>query len=216
MSSPVDPQLLRQMLQFAAQPKRAGEMLHTYAIVDAAQDWGFVVLCRQKYKLNPLTLFEGRAADAMSMVAPYLIRFDASTEFVEQWCERWGKNLGIFLISGADEMEMQKHARSVFLAEDETGQEYFFRYYDPRVLWPFIQSCTPAERKEFFGSCQAILCEMENSARILHIPSSLRESTRFYELGAQPLPPSPVPPPHFQTRPASVDSRRSGGQVRNR
>ncbi|WP_165698631.1 DUF4123 domain-containing protein [Bremerella volcania] len=209
MSDSVDPQLLRQMLQFAAQPERGNENLHTYAIVDAAQDWEFVVLCRQKFKLNPQMLFEGRAADAMMMVAPYLIQFDASTEFVEQWSQRWGKNLGIFLISSADETAMRKHARSIFLAEDESGQEYFFRFYDPRVVWPFLQGCTHVERKQFFGDCHCVLCELAGTSRILHVPRSVHQSTRYYELAAPSHPHGSLPSPHFQTRSPATPSRRA-------
>lgn len=192
------------MLQFASQPDRGTQKLHTYAIVDAAQDWEFVVRCRQQFKLNTQMLFEGRAADAMTMVAPYLIQFDVATEFVEQWCQRWGKNLGIFLFSGDDYPGMHKHARHIFLAEDESGQEYFFRFYDPRVIWPFVQGCTPVERTEFFGSCQSILCEMENTTQILHIPRSVQKSIRYYELATVTAPESPVPAPHFQSRPSSA------------
>lgn len=206
MSASVDPQLLRQMLEFACKPKRDDEKLLTYAIIDAAQDYEFVLKCRLQWKLNPQMLFEGRAADAMTMVAPYLVLFDPATEFVEQWCQRWGKNLGIFLISSADEAAMQKHARHVFIATDESGQEYFFRFYDPRVTWPFLQSCTPEERKEFFGVCESILCEFETPNQILHIPCSVHQSTRAYDLCPAKTPQTPIPAPHFQTRPSSVDS----------
>jgi hypothetical protein len=135
-----------------------------YVIVDAAQDYSPVVLLRDPLGKSPQSLFEGEAAAALAEVAPYVCPVELSGEFLDIWGERWGGNHGVLLASTADLQSLQKHLRSIFVVEDETGQEFFFRYYDPRVLRAYLPTCTAEEVREFFGPITSWCIEGEDPA----------------------------------------------------
>ena len=134
-----------------------GERL--YGIVDAAQDKELAFEARDRFKLPIRMFFQGEAAEYMDDVAPYLIPIDPESEYLESWAQRWGKNVGILLTSSADPQKLFRHLREIFVVKDEEGQEYFFRYYDPRVLRVFLPVCNADERDAFFGSVHCFLLE---------------------------------------------------------
>lgn len=76
--------------------------------------------------------------------------------------EWWGKNWGIFAQTQASLNEMRKHFRSLLTVYDETGKPLLFRYYDPRVFFTYLPTCTTAEIESFFGSVGYYLFESEN------------------------------------------------------
>lgn len=129
-----------------------------YGLVDSTQDfpWAFTSM-RQGYDL--VSLFHGELSRELIDVAPYFFAVRAGAPLMGRWAEARGKNLGILLDSAAPAEELFRHLREMFVARDATGQEYFFRYYDPRVLRAYLPSCTPAELAEFFGPIRAIVVE---------------------------------------------------------
>jgi hypothetical protein len=135
-----------------------------YVIVDAAQDYVPIVLLRDPLGKSPQTLFEGEAAAALAEVAPYVSPVELSGDFLEMWTERWGGNHGVMCTSTADLPALQKHLRSIFVVTDETEQEFFFRYYDPRVLRAYLPTCTTEELREFFGPITSWCIEGEDPA----------------------------------------------------
>ena len=144
---------------------RPGECL--YGIVDAAQDKDLAFEARDRFKLPIRMLFQGEAAEYMGDVAPYLVPIDPASEYLECWAQRLGKNAGILLTTSAHPEKLFRHLREVFVVKDEEGQEYFFRFYDPRVLRPFLPTCTPEQALEFFGPVSSCLCAAEASESLL-------------------------------------------------
>jgi len=142
-----------------------GEKL--YAVIDAARDIKLLIEARTRFGEAVKSLFQGEAAASMADFAPYLVRFGPADEFLDVWAEHWGNSAGILLISQADPTAILKHLRSIFIVQDEQGQEYFFRFYDPRVLRTFLLTCAPGERAEFFGPLRVALYEAEEPANIL-------------------------------------------------
>ncbi len=134
-----------------------GESL--YAVVDAAQDSDFALDAERRFGLPMRMLFKGEAAQYMREVAPYLIPIPLDSEYLESWAERWGKNVGILLTTSATPDKLLRHLREIFVVKDEEGQEYFFRFYDPRVLRVYLPTCTAEETRQFFGPIQAFLLE---------------------------------------------------------
>jgi hypothetical protein len=142
--------------QIALQP---GERL--YGIVDAAQEKDLAFEARDRFNLPIRMLFQGEAAQYATEIAPYLIPIDPASEYLESWARRWGKNAGILLTTAADPGKLFRHLREIFVVKGEEGQEYFFRYYDPRVLRTFLPTCTPQEAAEFFGPISLFLVEAD-------------------------------------------------------
>lgn len=134
-----------------------GERL--YAVVDACQDAELAFEAETRFGVPIRMLFKGEAAPYMREVAPYFIPIDPASEYLERWAASWGKNAGILLTSSAEPREVLRHLREIFVVKDEDGQEYFFRFYDPRVLSVFLLTCLPAERTTFFGPIEQFVVE---------------------------------------------------------
>lgn len=143
---------------------RDGESL--YGIVDAAQDARLAFDAKDKFNVRIRTLFQGKAVENVSDVAPYLVPInllpmDQGNGYLDRWAESWGKNAGILLTTKVDAGNLLRHLRKIFVVQNETGQEFFFRFYDPRVLRSFLPTCTTQERAEFFGPICSLVVEGE-------------------------------------------------------
>ena len=153
-----------------------------YVIVDAAVDYSPIVLLRDQYGKSPRTLFEGEAAAGMAEVAPYVCRVDLGSDFLLNWGSRWGGNHGVLLASAADFDTLHAHLRKIFVVEDDTGQEFFFRYYDPRVLRAYLPTCTADEITAFFGPITSWCVESETA-----------DSALVFEAGSEGVRQSEIP-----------------------
>jgi hypothetical protein len=151
---------LRAQLQLAP-----GESL--YGIVDGAQDLELAYEAKCLYGQEILSLFEGDMAPAVAEVAPYLVPIDPASGYLENWCRRWGTNTGILLVTVASADDIYKHLRDIFVVQDEGGQYYFLRYYDPRVLRTFLPACSTEEAVKFLGPARAIILEDADAQRLL-------------------------------------------------
>lgn len=134
-----------------------GECL--YGIVDACQDKDLAFEARDRFKVPIRMLFQGNAAQYMDEVAPYLIPIDPASDYLESWAQRLGKNVGILLTTAADPGKLLRHLREIFVVQDESGQNYFFRFYDPRVLRVYLPTCKTEEIRQFFGPIHALFVE---------------------------------------------------------
>ena len=61
------------------------------------------------------------------------------------------------------------------MVQDEGGQEYFFRYYDPRVLRKYLPTCTPEEVRSFFGPVRSFIAE-NNAPALAEMAARFREA----------------------------------------
>lgn len=142
-----------------------GERLYT--VIDACQDADLAPLAASSFGQRTRMLFQGDAAHCMQEVAPYFIPIDPETDFLAHWAARWGKNVGIFLISPAEPQKVFRHLRHIFVVKDEEDQEFFFRFYDPRVLRVYLPTCTPEDAREFFGPISAMLAEGDEGETLM-------------------------------------------------
>jgi len=132
----------------------------TWALLDGAQDEE--LLFRAARQGHPVyTLFQGDWAGGLAHVGPCLVPVPGPTPLLAALAEGLGSNLGVLLQTRADLETLHAHLRDIFVVTDEEDQEFFFRYYDPRVLHAFLPTCTPAELEEFFGPVQRWLAEDE-------------------------------------------------------
>ena len=108
------------------------------------------------------SLFLPDAREALRSVAPYLVSISPTSDFLDRWAARFGTNSGILMLSTASTDALHAHLRRTFVVADEEGQEYFFRYYDPRVLRPFMPTCTSTQLEEFFGPVREFAVESDD------------------------------------------------------
>lgn len=130
---------------------RATPDKHVYGVVDAASCVDLAYEAKILFGKEIRSLFLPEVQTQAWDVAPYLVPIDPASGYLDNWARRWGTNAGVLLITGADEQTLYNHLRKIFVVEDEEKQEYFFRFYDPRVLPAFLSTCSALQLEEFFG-----------------------------------------------------------------
>lgn len=87
----------------------------------------------------------------------------------------WDKSWGIFLGTPLSFVEVRKHLRRFLEVSLEGGDKVLFRFYDPRVLRVFVPTCTPEQRRDFFGSIEHILAESGAGPVAVHFDVNVDE-----------------------------------------
>jgi len=141
---------------------------HLYFLIDAARDPAIYRRLRQLSDgADIASLYQGRTAEDLATVAPYLIHLGmGGAAFDWLWNEGWGKSWGIFLWSPAEILALRSHLRTLTKVKTEDGQVLLFRFYDPRVLPAFLGSCDNAQVREFFGPVSVYTAEGEGGASL--------------------------------------------------
>jgi len=123
---------------------------HLYAVVDACS---VPMVPRKVLELGDdraISLYRETPEQDFWDVAPYLLKVDTG---VLEWLranaskEGWG----IFVASKADLATLRHHFRHFLKVQAPDGRVWFFRFYDPRVLRPFLPACLESELETFFG-----------------------------------------------------------------
>ncbi|MBK8520977.1 MAG: DUF4123 domain-containing protein [Ferruginibacter sp.] len=112
--------------------------------------------------LNPscISLYTGEMEAQLVNVFPFLFSFDDHPEFANWYFENgWGQSWGVIILSEYDIRRTADHLKKHILVNTENGKEYFFRFYDPRVLRVFLPTCNTKQLKEFFGPVEQFICE---------------------------------------------------------
>lgn len=145
-----------------------------YGIADSARDAELASYAFRVYMEERRWLFEDYAAPHMGPVAPYLVSIAYRAQYpyrrsdhLDVWADRLGTNAGILLLTRADPKPLWRHLRAMFRVRDEAGEEFYFRYYDPRVLRVYLPTCNAEETRLFFGPVETFLVESETPGRLL-------------------------------------------------
>ncbi len=126
-----------------------------YAVADATDA---PAVPKKVLELGPqraVSLYRGTAEEQFWDVAPYLMHVDPP---VLDWIlstldkTRWG----IFVVSKANLDTLRTHFRHFLKVQSPEGEIWHFRFYDPRVLGPFLQCSQPPELRQIFGQVTAI------------------------------------------------------------
>jgi len=152
-----------------------------YAIVDGAQAFEIAFTARLMGR-RLWTLFSGDLAVNLSHVGPCLIELDNPAGFLALWVKEIGKYAGVLIQTNQSLDDLYRHLRKIFVVADESGQEYFFRYYDPRVLRTFLPTCTPAELDEFFGPVVKWIAEDERGTAFV---VSARDGAKLVQISVK-------------------------------
>jgi hypothetical protein len=106
-----------------------------------------------------MSLYKGRSEENLASVAPYLI--DVNTTF-EQWILKngWGKSWGYFLESELPFEAVYSHFRKFLIVENEDFTQFYFRFYDPRVIRLFLPTCDTKQLQAFLDPLDLLISEM--------------------------------------------------------
>ena len=121
-----------------------------YAILDACDAAAVPPKVESLGPERGVSLYKGTAEERYADIAPYLVAVD---DDLLDWIltTLWGDPWGIFVQSTASLDELRSHFRKFLLMSGPNGEEWYFRWYDPRVLEKYLPTCTDDELRAFFG-----------------------------------------------------------------
>jgi hypothetical protein len=141
-----------------------------WAILDAACEPKLAARAGALGPERACCLWEAPRREDDLAVAPFLVHLDAITL---DWLvgELWSKPWGILAVASADLRALRRHFRRFLTVHDPDHRPVYFRFYDPRVLRPFLEACDRKEITEVFGPCQALgVGAPEPGAALLLLP----------------------------------------------
>ncbi|PUA26720.1 MAG: hypothetical protein B0W54_23580 [Cellvibrio sp. 79] len=147
---------------------------HLYMIIDCAHDTRILPALAKSLNSRCCLFNEENVSETIKAVAPFLVKIKNIDEFVS-WCisEGMHRHWMIFFTSADQHVsDLRLHFKHFSLAHTPDGKQYFFRYYDARVLPVFITSCEQRERDDFFRHCKTIWVPQvshEGSAQLLQL-----------------------------------------------
>lgn len=127
---------------------------HLFAIVDSCRVPFAPKKAAEIGEERAISLYRETTDQGFWDVAPYLFIVDLE---VLDWVSEIGatEGWGVFIVSKANIGALRHHFRHFLKVQAPAGEIWYFRFYDPRVLKPFISACTSQELAIFFGSVAA-------------------------------------------------------------
>ena len=146
----------RGTLRFAADSADAlrGELkAGLYAVVDSCDEPAVPAWAKDAGPERCVSLYRGDPEEEHWDIAPYLFKLDEPllARILGHLKDRpWG----LFAACKGTLEEMRRHWRRFLLVKSPQGEEWVFRFYDPRVLEVFLPTCREEEARSFFGPCR--------------------------------------------------------------
>ena len=132
---------------------------HLYLVIDTAKDRSIFNMLQLTVE-DKMGLFTEELLEDIGDISPYLLKYENNQGFIKWFSTSfWGKKCGIFLVCASGEQELLAHCRVLFNAQDESGKELIFRYYDPDILQAYLPICTEKELHSFFGPIDSFIFE---------------------------------------------------------
>ena len=175
-------------------PNEAGETPNVYAILDGARDERIEPLVNNS-GLEHACLYAGRLSYALKRAAPHIVKLEASSSFTRTLLqEGWGNSWGIFAIAypPVTLAQVRNSCRRIAKAISPQGKPIAFRYYDPRVLRPYLPTCTQSEADHVFTHISDFIVEGDADRGIYRF-RRVEEAVQNVMLGdTLSFPPAPV------------------------
>ena len=125
-----------------------------FAILDATDTPSVPIKAGELGEEHAVSLYRGQAEEDLWTIAPFLVQVDSATlEWIAEslWPEPWG----IFVLADDSLENLRLHLRRFLVVEGPNGESWYFRFYDPRVLVKYLDSCTAEELTAFLGPIHA-------------------------------------------------------------
>jgi hypothetical protein len=101
-------------------------------------------------------------------VAPYLVQLPKDASLLGVLARQgWGESWGIYLKCPCDFQELRRHLRHFLAVRHPSGEQLYFRFYDPRVLRLYLPTLNQTEAASFCGLISCYLMEDEDPKRLL-------------------------------------------------
>ncbi len=101
-----------------------------------------------------VSLYRDTAEEGLDGIAPYLAKADPD---LVRWIAEtaWATPWGVFLIAAKPLDELRLHLRRFLSVRAPDGDQWYFRFYDPRVLLRFFEVATDAQAESLLGPVTA-------------------------------------------------------------
>jgi len=137
--------------------------MNTYLIYDPAINGAYTQLILQQQYPVHRSLFAGTKDEGLDDVAPFLFQTDelfAQKVMYQQLIEL---KAVVFLKAEGSLEAVATHFRP-FIYQTLKGREYFFRFWDARVLAKFLPTCDKEQIKTFFEDLESLTIADESNA----------------------------------------------------
>ncbi len=133
----------------------------TYLIYDTALNGVYTLMLLQGRYPVSCCLFAGTKDDALFDVAPYLFLIDDSFYELDR-LPMISLEAIILAETDKDIKTLATHFRE-FIYSIVDGQEYYFRFWDARILKNYLPKCEPEQLHYFFGDITSFKTDGSNS-----------------------------------------------------
>jgi hypothetical protein len=112
----------------------------------------------QQLAVEHRPLFRPSPREDLSHVTPFVARCTPRSD-LSTWLalDPTVLEAAVFLVADADLEELHDHLRRFLLVEDPRRGDRYLRFYDPRVLPPFLSASDDSEKRQFFGPISCFL-----------------------------------------------------------
>ena len=160
--------------------------MKTYLIYDPALNGAYTQLILQQQYPVHASLFAGTKDEGLDDVVPFIFQID--TQFAQKVAEKPVIELKAVTIvqAGGTLDAVNAHFRP-FIYQKLKGREFYFRFWDARVLVKFLPTCDKEQIRTFFGDLESVIIADEE------IPGSgIRYSHDYGRLQASQVPLSAI------------------------
>lgn len=137
------------------------QFIFNYILLDAARVEQKMATAKE---LNPENIcLYNKSEEGLDSVAPYLFNFTVFKEikFISWFFTGWGSSWGTLVQSSSTSDQIHDHLGKFLSIKTQDGKEFYFRFYDPRVLKIFLRSCDRKQTLDFFGPISSFIVEGE-------------------------------------------------------
>ena len=119
-----------------------------YAILDACDAPAILERCSDLGPERAVSLYRGSAEEMYWAIAPYLVVAD---EQMLEWITMtiWNEPWGFFGISDRGLEAVRQFLRRFLVVQAPSGAQWYFRFYDPRVLKRFVLTGSKEQIEQF-------------------------------------------------------------------
>lgn len=137
-----------------------------YAVLDACDTPAVPEKARELGERRAVSLYRGSADEMYWAIAPYLFAVDpALLDWIVETL--WEEPFGIFAVADADLEEVRRHFRRFLVVHSPEGEQWYFRFYDPRVLGSFLRTCTEDQVDLIFGPVSSFTTHDPGSVHVI-------------------------------------------------
>ncbi|HZW19953.1 DUF4123 domain-containing protein [Noviherbaspirillum sp.] len=139
-----------------------------YAVADAASLPGLLEPMYAPGRRSFACLLPGEISADVAHVAPYLIALHGAPALVDWLDARLALPWGYVVQADAGLLALQLHLRRFTETRGPNGEEWLFRFWDPRVLRTMPDILTPAQTAEFMAGIARIYLPGPGAGSALH------------------------------------------------